>query len=86
MIEILEGRSLLGFLSGATALYGRLTVRETIRFFGEAHGVGRAHRRPGRPVANRGRECRLIGALVLPSNAIVAAVRLTLSLFARTYK
>jgi len=36
-------RRRFGFLSGSTGLYGRLTVRENIRYFGEAHGMhGRA--------------------------------------------
>ena len=32
----------LGFLSGDTALYGRLTVREVLTYFGRLHGLGRA--------------------------------------------
>jgi sodium transport system ATP-binding protein len=35
----LTARRRIGFLSGATALYGRLTVRENIRYFGAAHSV-----------------------------------------------
>jgi sodium transport system ATP-binding protein len=35
----LDARRRIGFLSGTTGLYGRLTVRENIRYFGEAHGV-----------------------------------------------
>jgi sodium transport system ATP-binding protein len=37
----LAARRRIGFLSGATGLYGRLTVRENIRYFGDAHGVAR---------------------------------------------
>jgi sodium transport system ATP-binding protein len=33
-------RESLGFLSGTTGLYHRLTARETLRFFGEFHGLG----------------------------------------------
>ncbi len=32
-------RSRIGFLSGNTALYPRLSVRETLRFFGTLHGL-----------------------------------------------
>ncbi|HZN65776.1 MAG TPA: ABC transporter ATP-binding protein [Tepidisphaeraceae bacterium] len=32
----------IGFLSASTGLYARLTPRETLRFFGELHGLGRA--------------------------------------------
>lgn len=32
----------LGYLSGDTALYGRLTVREVLRYFGALHGAARA--------------------------------------------
>jgi sodium transport system ATP-binding protein len=35
----LAARRRIGFLSGTTGLYGRLTVRENIRYFGAAHGV-----------------------------------------------
>jgi sodium transport system ATP-binding protein len=38
----LAARRRIGFLSGATGLYGRLTVRENIRYFGAAHGIERA--------------------------------------------
>lgn len=32
-------RARIGFLSTATALYGRLTARETVEYFGRLHGV-----------------------------------------------
>ncbi len=32
----------IGFLSASTGLYARLTPRETLRFFGELHGLGGA--------------------------------------------
>jgi sodium transport system ATP-binding protein len=35
----LEVRRRIGFLSGATGLYGRLTAREMIVYFGRLHGV-----------------------------------------------
>lgn len=38
----LEAKSKLGFISGDTALYGRLTVRETLAYFGELYGLERA--------------------------------------------
>jgi len=34
-----KARQQLGFLSGSTALYGKLTVREVLRFFGGLHGL-----------------------------------------------
>jgi sodium transport system ATP-binding protein len=34
-------RRSFGFLSGATGLYGRLTVRENLQYFGRAHGLQR---------------------------------------------
>jgi sodium transport system ATP-binding protein len=34
-------RASLGFLSGSTALYARLTVREVLRYFGRLHGMPR---------------------------------------------
>lgn len=37
----LEARARLGFLSGSTGLYARLTVRETLRYFGRIHGLTR---------------------------------------------
>jgi sodium transport system ATP-binding protein len=39
----LSGRKAIGFLSGTTGLYGRLTARENIEYFGKLHGLkGRA--------------------------------------------
>lgn len=35
----LEARRRLGFLSGTTGLYPRLTARETLRYFGALHGL-----------------------------------------------
>ncbi len=35
-------RESIGFLSGTTGLYHRLTARETLRFFGEFHGLSGA--------------------------------------------
>jgi sodium transport system ATP-binding protein len=35
-------RSLIGFLSSGTALYGRLTARETVEYFGRLHGLAGA--------------------------------------------
>ncbi len=35
----LEVRRRIGFLSGSTGLYPRLTGRETLRYFGELHGM-----------------------------------------------
>jgi sodium transport system ATP-binding protein len=37
-----EVREAIGFLSGTTGLYHRLTPRETLRFFGEFHGLSGA--------------------------------------------
>ncbi len=37
-----EARKRLGFLSGNTALYARLTVREILRYFGRLHGMSDA--------------------------------------------
>ena len=34
-----EARKRIGFLSGSTGLYGRLTGRENIAYFGELHGM-----------------------------------------------
>jgi len=36
----LEVRRRIGFLSTSTGLYPRLTARETLRYFGELHGLG----------------------------------------------
>ena len=38
----IAARRNIGFLSGQTGLYGRLTARENIRYFGEAHGLSGA--------------------------------------------
>mgnify|MGYP003630262158 CR=1 FL=1 len=35
----LEVRRRIGFLSGSTGLYGRLTARETLEYFGRLHGM-----------------------------------------------
>ena len=35
----IEVRRSIGFLSGSTALYGRLTARETLEYFGRLHGL-----------------------------------------------
>ena len=35
----LQARSRIGFLSGGTALYARLTVREVLRYFGQLQGM-----------------------------------------------
>ncbi len=40
----LEARARLGFISGDTALYGRLTVREMLAYFGELYGLKKAQR------------------------------------------
>jgi sodium transport system ATP-binding protein len=37
-----EARQRLGYLSGSTALYARLSVREVLRYFGSLHGMARA--------------------------------------------
>ncbi|MBL8860057.1 MAG: ATP-binding cassette domain-containing protein [Planctomycetes bacterium] len=38
----LEARRRIGFLSGTTGLYPRLTPRETLRYFGTLHGMPKA--------------------------------------------
>ncbi|QPG04820.1 ATP-binding cassette domain-containing protein [Salinimonas marina] len=38
----LVARKSIGFLSGATGLYGRLTGRENIAYFGQLHGMSKA--------------------------------------------
>ena len=40
--EPLEVRRRIGFLSASTGLYPRLTPRETLRYFGELHGIEEA--------------------------------------------
>ena len=37
--QAFEARQRLGYLSGDTALYARLTVREVLRYFGRLHGM-----------------------------------------------
>jgi sodium transport system ATP-binding protein len=41
--EPFEARRHLGYLSGDTALYARLTVREVLRYFGRLHGLEDEH-------------------------------------------
>jgi len=38
----LFGRKSIGFLSGSTGLYGRLTVKENIEYFAKLHGMKKA--------------------------------------------
>ncbi|WP_338362781.1 ATP-binding cassette domain-containing protein [uncultured Pseudoalteromonas sp.] len=38
----LVGRKSIGFLSGSTGLYGRLTVKENIEYFAKLHGMNKA--------------------------------------------
>ncbi|NNG43708.1 ATP-binding cassette domain-containing protein [Pseudoalteromonas sp. NEC-BIFX-2020_002] len=38
----LFGRKSIGFLSGSTGLYGRLTVKENIEYFAKLHGMNKA--------------------------------------------
>ena len=38
----LLGRKSIGFLSGSTGLYGRLTVKENIEYFAKLHGMNKA--------------------------------------------
>lgn len=38
----LEARKKIGFLSGSTGLYGRLTGRENIAYFGQLHGMSKS--------------------------------------------
>ncbi len=42
LAEPLRGRQRIGFLSGSTGLYGRLTVRENVEYFGRLHGMAGA--------------------------------------------
>jgi sodium transport system ATP-binding protein len=37
-----EAKRQLGYLSGSTGLFGRLTPREVLDYFGQIHGLGRA--------------------------------------------
>ena len=37
--QTFEARGCLGYLSGSTALYARLSVREVLRYFGRLHGM-----------------------------------------------
>jgi len=37
----LEVRRRIGFLSGSTGLYARMTARETLRYFGRMHGIAK---------------------------------------------
>jgi len=39
----LAARRHIGFLSGTTGLYGRLTARENVEYFGRLHGMSAAH-------------------------------------------
>ena len=39
LAEPLRARQRIGFLSGSTGLYGRLTVRENVEYFGRLHGM-----------------------------------------------
>ncbi|MES2261869.1 MAG: ATP-binding cassette domain-containing protein [Pseudomonadota bacterium] len=39
----LAARQQIGFLSGSTGLYGRLTARENVEYFGRLHGMSAPH-------------------------------------------
>ncbi len=39
LAEPLQARKRIGFLSGSTGLYGRLTARENVEYFGRLHGM-----------------------------------------------
>ena len=41
-------RANIGFLSTATALYGRLTAQETVEYFGRLHGLSESRPAPAR--------------------------------------
>jgi sodium transport system ATP-binding protein len=55
--DALEVRRRIGFLSGTTGLYPRLTPRETLRYFGRLHGLA--------PAALEARIEELVGAFGL---------------------
>jgi len=42
LAEPLKARQRIGFLSGSTGLYGRLTARENVEYFGRLHGMAPA--------------------------------------------
>ncbi len=42
LAEPLRARQRIGFLSGSTGLYGRLTARENVEYFGKLHGMAPA--------------------------------------------
>jgi sodium transport system ATP-binding protein len=42
LAEPLRARQRIGFLSGSTGLYGRLTARENVEYFGRLHGMAPA--------------------------------------------
>jgi sodium transport system ATP-binding protein len=43
LADPLVARQQIGFLSGSTGLYGRLTARENIEYFGRLHGMSPAY-------------------------------------------
>ncbi len=43
LAEPLLARQRIGFLSGSTGLYGRLTARENVEYFGKLHGMAPDH-------------------------------------------
>ncbi len=45
LAEPLLARQRIGFLSGSTGLYGRLTARENVEYFGKLHGMDTARLR-----------------------------------------
>ena len=50
----LEIRKRIGFVSGNTGLYGRLTAREMLRYYGKLHGMSRRRARRAHRVAGCG--------------------------------